>query len=288
MLESLRAAQRAASLLVDRAASARRSPPGRCAWSRASPQLDQFQPGEVLVADKTDPDWEPVMRRPPRSSPTGRAHLPRRHRVPRVRPPRDRGDGARAPPACGRRARSPSAAPRARRASSIAGALPFARRAHRRCRRSPRPRTQMMLNVGNPEQAFALAVLPNDGVGLARDGVHHHEPHQVHPMALARIPTQLDDAESRGEIAGSPRGYDDKPRVLRRPAGEGVATIAAAFYPKPVIVRLERLQDQRVRRLLGGARVRAGGREPDARLPRRVALLRRALPRRLRARVPRR
>jgi pyruvate, water dikinase len=115
----------------------------------------------------------------------------------------------------------------------------------------PRPKTHVMLNVGNPELAFALSSLPNDGVGLARMEFIVAESIKAHPMALIH-PERIADEKERVELARL-TGNDPSPRefFVRRLA-EGVATIAAAFYPKPVVLRMSDFKSNEYAQLLGG------------------------------------
>jgi phosphoenolpyruvate synthase/pyruvate phosphate dikinase len=93
-----------------------------------------------------------------------------------------------------------------------------------------------MMNIGNPDEAFALSFIPNDGVGLARLEFIINTSIGVHPMALVRF-TQL-GAQARSDVERITAGYADKPAFFVDRLAEGIATIAAAFYPKDVIVRL--------------------------------------------------
>ena len=111
----------------------------------------------------------------------------------------------------------------------------------------PRPRTKVMMNVGNPDQAFTLAFLPNDGVGLARNEFIISSAIRVHPLALTRFDVPAQEASER-KIADLRRNYRTRPDYFVDRLAEGVGQIAAAFYPKDVIVRAVRLQDQRIRR----------------------------------------
>ncbi|MBV9209730.1 MAG: phosphoenolpyruvate synthase [Acidobacteria bacterium] len=113
-----------------------------------------------------------------------------------------------------------------------------------------RPRTQVMMNVGDPDHAFALASLPNDGVGLARLEFIINNHIGIHPMALVRYPN-LKRAEDVKEIAR--RINEEDPReFFVRCLSEGVGRIAAAFYPKPVIVRMSDFKSNEYARLIGG------------------------------------
>ncbi|MBA3766280.1 MAG: hypothetical protein H0W99_04695, partial [Acidobacteria bacterium] len=108
----------------------------------------------------------------------------------------------------------------------------------------------VMMNVGDPDHAFALASLPNDGVGLARLEFIINNHIGIHPMALVRYP-QLERAEDVREIERR-IGEEDPSEFFVRRLSEGIARIAAAFYPKPVIVRMSDFKSNEYARLIGG------------------------------------
>jgi pyruvate,water dikinase len=113
-----------------------------------------------------------------------------------------------------------------------------------------RPRTQVMMNVGDPDHAFALASLPNDGVGLARLEFIINNHIGIHPMALVRYPNL-----SRPEVVREIErriGEEEPKDFFVRSLAEGVGRIAAAFYPKPVIVRMSDFKSNEYARLIGG------------------------------------
>ena len=117
----------------------------------------------------------------------------------------------------------------------------------------PRPRTEIMVNLGNPELAYHTAMLPNDGVGLARMEFIISEHIGVHPMALVE-PDKVASKAARAAIA--PAGAETTPHpadFFIEKLSEGVGTIAAAFYPKPVIVRLSDFKTNEYASLIGGA-----------------------------------
>ena len=116
----------------------------------------------------------------------------------------------------------------------------------------PRPSTKIMLNVGSPDQAFSLSFLPNDGVGLAREEFIISSAIQVHPLALVHFDT-LPAGPAKDTIAVLTREYAHKPDYFVDRLAEGVGQIAAAFYPKDVIVRLSDFKTNEYARLLGGA-----------------------------------
>ena len=109
------------------------------------------------------------------------------------------------------------------------------------------------MNVGNPEEAFRLSFLPNDGVGLAREEFIISTYIKVHPMALLDY-ERLDDPAVRAEIDRLTAGYDDKPQFFVDKLAQGVAMIGAAFYPKDVIVRLSDFKTNEYANLVGGRR----------------------------------
>ena len=113
-----------------------------------------------------------------------------------------------------------------------------------------RPRTQVMMNVGDPDHAFAVASLPNDGVGLARLEFIINNHIGIHPMALVRYPT-LENPDVVKEIARRIGEEDPREFFIRR-LSEGIARIAAAFYPKPVIVRMSDFKSNEYAMLIGG------------------------------------
>ena len=116
----------------------------------------------------------------------------------------------------------------------------------------PRPTTHVMMNVGNPESAFGLAALPNDGVGLARMEFIIAESIKAHPMALIH-PERIRHPHEREEIARLTANYSSPGEFFVQRLSEGVATIAAAFYPKPVIVRMSDFKTNEYASLLGGS-----------------------------------
>ncbi len=115
----------------------------------------------------------------------------------------------------------------------------------------PRPRTEIMVNLGNPELAYHTAMLPNDGVGLARMEFIISEHIGVHPMALVE-PDKVAAKGARAAIARLVKNYDQPADFFVEKLSEGVGTIAAAFYPKPVIIRLSDFKTNEYASLIGG------------------------------------
>ena len=212
--------------------------------------LQSFQEGEVLVTDKTDPDWEPIMKKASaiitnRGGRTCHAAIVSRELgVPAV-VGTEHGtdllhDGQQVTVSC------------AEGETGVVydGALPFTVE-HVVLHDVPRPSTRVMLNVGNPEEAFALSFLPNDGVGLAREEFIISNAIKVHPLALLDY-ERLDDPALRADIDQLTRGYTNKAQFFVDRLAQGVAMIAAAFYPKDVIVRLSDFKSNEYADLLGG------------------------------------
>jgi pyruvate,water dikinase len=213
--------------------------------------LEQFQPGEVLVTDKTDPDWEPVMKRAAaivtnRGGRTCHAAIVSRELgVPAIVGAGNATEvmltGDEVTVSC------------AEGDSGVVyrGRLPFTVR-RTDLRTLARPRTKIMMNVGNPGEAFALSFLPNDGVGLAREEFIISNFIKVHPLALLDY-RHLTDATLKQQIDVQTCGYADKPRFFVERLAQGAGTIAAAFYPKDVILRLSDFKTNEYANLIGGA-----------------------------------
>ncbi|MFZ0015090.1 MAG: putative PEP-binding protein, partial [Acidimicrobiia bacterium] len=115
----------------------------------------------------------------------------------------------------------------------------------------PATETAIMMNLGNPDLAFGMASLPVDGVGLARTEFIISESIRAHPMALLH-PEMVDDPDERAEIARMTNGYRSGAEYFVERLSEGVGTIAAAFYPRPVIVRMSDFKTNEYASLVGG------------------------------------
>jgi pyruvate,water dikinase len=214
-------------------------------------KLAAFRDGEVLVADTTTPDWEPVMKRAAaivtnRGGRTCHAAIVARELgIPAVVGAENAtasvADGAMVTVSCAE----------GDTGRIYAGEVPFEVQTTDLAALE-RPATHVMINLGNPELAFGLARLPADGVGLARLEFIITEYIKAHPMALLhpeRIASEEDRRAVRAMTAGWPSGREFFVTTL----SEGVGTIAAAFWPRPVIVRLSDFKTNEYAALLGGA-----------------------------------
>ncbi|KGF83172.1 phosphoenolpyruvate synthase [Massilia sp. JS1662] len=222
-------------------------------------EMERVQPGDVLVADMTDPNWEPVMKRASAivTNRGGRtchaAIIARELGVPAVVGCGDATetlkDGTFVTVSCaeGDEGRIYDGLLETEVTESARGDL-------------PKIPTKIMMNVGNPQLAFDFQSIPNGGVGLARLEFIINNNIGVHPKAILEYPNIDNDlkkaVESVARGHASPRAfYVDK-------LAEGVATIAAAFWPKPVIVRLSDFKSNEYKKLIGGSRY-----EPDEENP---------------------
>ncbi|HZT80305.1 MAG TPA: phosphoenolpyruvate synthase, partial [Gemmataceae bacterium] len=213
-------------------------------------ELHEFRPGEVLVADMTDPDWEPTMKMAAaivtnRGGRTCHAAIVSRE----IGVPCVVGTGE---ATAVLKTSQPVTVSCAGGEVGVVydGALQFTRQSLD-LGSLPRPRTKVMMNVGNPDQAFSLSALPNDGVGLARMEFIISGAIRTHPLALVHF-DRLPEGPAREEIARLTRHYPDRAEYFVEKLAEGVGRIAAAFYPKDVIVRLSDFKTNEYAGLLGG------------------------------------
>ena len=212
-------------------------------------EMDQVRPGDVLVADMTDPNWEPVMKRASAivTNRGGRtchaAIIARELGIPAI-------------VGCGDATETltegeivTASCTEGDTGHVYRGKLDF-EVSSRDITAMPDVPVKVMMNVGNPELAFEFAQLPNAGVGLARVEFIINNVIGIHPKAILdveRLP-----ASKRDEIKRRARGYASPKEFFVEKLVEGVSTIAAAFWPNPVIVRLSDFKSNEYRKLLGG------------------------------------
>jgi pyruvate, water dikinase len=212
--------------------------------------IEQFQAGEVLVTDRTDPDWEPIMKRASAivTNQGGRtchaAIIARELGIPAIV-----GCGDATTRLVGSHQITVSCAG-GEEGSVYDGLLPFEVQ-EVKLDDLLKTRTQILMNMANPEQAFSLAAIPCDGVGLVRLEFIIANSIKVHPLALI-YPDRLSQRSVKRQINSLTKGYGDKSEYFVDQLSQGVGTIAAAFYPKPVIVRLSDFKSNEYANLLGG------------------------------------
>jgi pyruvate,water dikinase len=214
-------------------------------------EMDRVGPGDVLVADMTDPDWEPVMKRAAAivTNRGGRtchaAIIARELGIPAVVGCGDAtkvlADGAKVTVSCAEGD-----------TGNVYSGILDVEIADVAYDRMPAIPTKIMLNVGNPELAFEFRQLPNEGVGLARLEFIINKNVGIHPKALLDLEGQ--PAELQKEIRNRIGGYSSPTEFYVAKISEGVATIAAAFWPKKVIVRLSDFKSNEYSNLVGGQR----------------------------------
>jgi pyruvate,water dikinase len=214
-------------------------------------QMERVRPGDVLVTDMTDPNWEPVMKRAAAivTNRGGRtchaAIIARELGIPAVvgcgNATGAIADGSEVTVSCAEGDTGHVYEGRLEvLVESIQGAA------------LPKLRVKLAMNVGNPQLAFEFQAIPNAGVGLARLEFIINNHIGVHPKAILAYP-DLDDALKRA-VESLAHGYDSPRRFFELRLAEGIATIAAAFWPKPVIVRLSDFKSNEYRKLIGGTR----------------------------------
>ncbi len=226
---------------------------------RDASEMDRVQPGDVLVADMTDPNWEPVMKRASAivTNRGGRtchaAIIARELGVPAVVGCSNATDvlqdGAVVTVSCaeGDEGRIYDGLIETEVTEVKRGVL-------------PEIPVKITMNIGNPQLAFDFCQIPNAGVGLARLEFIINNYIGVHPRAVLEYPNI--DADLKRAVESVARGYSSPRAFYEDKLVEGVATIAAAFYPKPVIVRLSDFKSNEYKKLIGGSRY-----EPDEENP---------------------
>ena len=213
-------------------------------------KIGQFQKGEVLVTRMTDPDWVPIMRLASAivtdegSRTCHAAIVSRELGIPAIVGTKNASKilktGQMVTVDC---------------SSGIGrvflGNVPFQIKKYN-LKKIPKLKTKIMINIGAPDIAFKTSFLPNDGVGLARIEFILAEKIRIHPLALLHY-DKIKDKKAKREIQELTRGYKSKKQYFIDKLAEGVSQIAAAFYPKPVIVRFSDFKTNEYAQLLGGS-----------------------------------
>jgi len=213
--------------------------------------IAKFKPGQVLITDMTDPDWEPIMKIASAivTDKGGRtchaAIVSRELGIPCIV-----GTG--------------QASKKIKTGQSVTvscaegdlgfvyeGKLPF--KVNRTSVKNlAKPKIKIMMNIGSPDIAFLSSLIPNDGVGLAREEFIINDKIKIHPLALLNY-AKLKDKKAKKKIAELTAGYKDKGQYYIDKLAEGMAIIAAAFYPKDVIMRFSDFKTNEYANLIGGS-----------------------------------
>jgi pyruvate,water dikinase len=217
---------------------------------RNTKDIHSFKPGEVLVTEKTDPDWEPIMKVASAivTNKGGRtAHaaiVARELGIPAIVGTENGTEiiktGTDVTVSCAE----------GEIGNIYKGRLKFNVRKIN-LRKLKRPKTKIMMNVGNPDQAFEFSFIPNDGVGLAREEFIISSYIKVHPLALLYY-NKLKDKKVKKTIDKLAYAYKSKVEFFVEKLAQGVAMIAAAFYPKDVIIRMSDFKSNEYANLVGG------------------------------------
>ena len=236
-------------VLVEGRAIGQRIGAGRVRIIHNVTEMDKVQPGDVLVSDMTDPDWEPVMKRASAivTNRGGRtchaAIIARELGIPAVvgtgNATSELRDGQEVTVSCAE----------GDTGTIYAGQLSFDIRTNS-VDAMPALPFKIMMNVGNPDRAFDFANLPNEGVGLARLEFIINRMIGVHPKALLNFDSL--PADVRDSVEKRIAGYDDPVGFYIEKLVEGISTLAAAFWPKKVIVRLSDFKSNEYANLIGG------------------------------------
>ena len=213
-------------------------------------KIAEFEAGEVLVTNKTDPDWEPIMKKASAivTNSGGRtchaAIIAREMGIPAIV---GTGDATKV---LKNKQEITISCSEGEEGRVYSGLLPFEIQ-ETAIDNLPRTRTQILMNVGNPEEAFGLSAIPCDGVGLARLEFIIANHIKAHPLALIHFDELVDQSvkEKIGEMTAL---YQNKPDFFTDKLAHGIGTIAAAFYPNPVIVRMSDFKSNEYANLLGG------------------------------------
>lgn len=222
---------------------------GRARVLKDPREMDRFQEGEVLVTETTNPDWEPIMKKAAaivteRGGRTSHAAIVARELgvpavVGAVGTTRSVPEGEEVTVSCAE----------GERGVVYRGRLPFEVE-EIRPETLPRTRTRILVNVGTPEEALRVSLLPTDGVGLLRMEFVFASHVRVHPLALTRFETL--PKEVRRQVEEVTEAYPDKRAYFVERLSEGIGLIAAAFYPRPVLLRFSDFKTNEYARLLGG------------------------------------
>ncbi|MBC8444271.1 phosphoenolpyruvate synthase [Candidatus Woesearchaeota archaeon] len=212
--------------------------------------IAHFREKEVLVTDMTDPDWEPIMKKASAiiTNRGGRtchaAIISRELGIPCIVGTNN------ATEILNNVKEVTASCSEGEKGNVYQGILKF-KIEKTNLKKIPKTKTKIMMNLANPEMAFEKSFIPNQGVGLAREEFIINDYIKVHPLALIHF-DKIEDRDAKEKINELTFNYPDKKQFFIEKLAEGVATIAAAFYPKDVIVRLSDFKSNEYANLIGG------------------------------------
>ncbi|MGE0792634.1 MAG: phosphoenolpyruvate synthase [Candidatus Woesearchaeota archaeon] len=249
ILETYKLKEKATTLVVGRSVG-QKIGAGSVKVIKDVKDINKFRKGEVLVTDMTDPDWEPIMKIASAivTNRGGRtchaAIISRELGIPCVVGTENGTekliDGQEVTVDCSQ----------GDEGYIYQGKLKFDVE-KLTLDNIPKTKTKIMMNVGNPEDAFTLSFLPNEGVGLAREEFIINSYIKIHPLALIHF-DELTNDEVKQKISDMTSGYKDKKQYFIEKLAHGIAKISAAFYPKPVILRMSDFKSNEYANLIGG------------------------------------
>lgn len=223
---------------------------GKANIIKSAEHIYDFKPGDVLVTEMTDPDWEPIMKIASAivTNSGGRtchaAIISRELGIPCVV-----GTGNGTEKITNGKDITVSCA-EGEDGFVYDGKINFKIK-KTNLKTLPKPSTKIMMNVGNPDSAFAMSFIPNDGVGLAREEFIINEYIKIHPKALMNF-NSIKDEKVKSKIEELTKGYKNKKDYFVEKLAEGIGRLGAAFYPKPVIVRFSDFKSNEYANLIGG------------------------------------
>jgi len=223
---------------------------GKANIIKSAEHIYDFKPGDVLVTEMTDPDWEPIMKIASAivTNSGGRtchaAIISRELGIPCVVGTSNGTEkiinGKDITVSCAE----------GEEGYVYEGKIDFKIK-KTNLKTLPKPSTKIMMSVGNPDSAFALSFIPNDGIGLAREEFIINEYIKIHPKALMNF-NSIKDEKVKSKIEELTKGYKNKKDYFVEKLAEGIGRLGAAFYPKPVIVRFSDFKSNEYANLIGG------------------------------------
>jgi len=259
VIEDYKMLEKSTDVLVEGRAVGKRIGSGKVNILKSIDEMSSFKEGEILVADMTDPDWEPIMKKAGAivTNRGGRtchaAIIARELGIPAVV---GSGDATEKLPVGAEVTVSCSEGDTGR---IYKGLLKF-EKTEQDLGELPEVDMKIMMNVGNPETAFTFGQLPNEGIGLARLEFVINNAIGVHPKALLNYDTL--NADTKALVDAKMKGYSSPTEFYVQKIVEGVATLAASVYPKRIIVRLSDFKSNEYKSLIGGEQY-----EPDEENP---------------------